>query len=249
MNISKRPTIIAKDIHVVYRVYEDTRSGIKQLFSRGQTKRNYREIHALKGVTFSLYEGESLGIIGSNGSGKSTLLMALTGLLPLQSGGIKVRSRPTLLSVNAALRHGTSGRRNIIIGGLALGMSKREIESKLEEISAFAELDEFIDLPMRTYSSGMRARLTFAIATAHQPEILLIDEALAVGDARFKEKSTARINEIRRQAGAVILVSHDTTEISRSCERVIWIEKGEVLADGPADKVISQYQSFLKSNL
>ena len=241
--MTNRTVIIASDVHVVYRVYEDSKSGVKQLFSRAQTKRNFRLIQAVNGISFKLSEGESLGVIGSNGSGKSTLLMALTGLLPLESGSIKVRSRPTLLAVNAALRHGTSGRRNIIIGGLALGMSKREIEGKMDEICAFAELEEFIDLPMRAYSSGMRARLSFAIATAHQPEILLIDEALAVGDARFKEKSAARINKIRSQAGAVILVSHDTAEVARSCDRTLWIEKGELKADGPTEEVIALYRA------
>jgi teichoic acid transport system ATP-binding protein len=241
--MSTRAALVVDDVNVIYRVYEDAKPGIKQMFSKGRSQRKFRSIHAVRGISFRLNEGESLGIIGSNGSGKSTLLMALTGLLPLESGKIKVRSRPTLLAVSAALRPGLSGRRNIIIGGLAMGMSKREIESKLDVICAFAELEEFIDLPMRIYSSGMRARLSFAIATAHQPEILLIDEALAVGDAHFKEKSAARINEIRSQAGAVILVSHDTAEVTRSCDRTLWIEKGELKADGPTEEVIALYRA------
>ncbi|HIG25026.1 MAG TPA: ABC transporter ATP-binding protein [Acidimicrobiia bacterium] len=246
--MSARPAVIADEVNVIYRVYEDSKPGIKQMFSKGRTHRKFRSIHAVKGVSFRLDEGESLGIIGSNGSGKSTLLMALTGLLPTESGKIKVRSRPTLLAVSAALRPGLSGRRNIIIGGLAMGMSKREIDERLDEICAFAELEDFIDLPMRTYSSGMRARLSFAIATAHQPEILLIDEALAVGDAHFKEKSAERINKIRSQAGAVILVSHDTAEVARSCERALWIEKGELRADGPTDEVVALYKAATHPN-
>lgn len=209
-------------------------------------RRRHREIHAVRGVSFRLGEGESLGVVGSNGSGKSTLLSALTGLLPVESGSIRVRARPTLLGVNAVLRPALSGRRNIVIGGLAMGMSKREIEAKSDEIVQFAELEDFVDLPMRTYSSGMRARLTFSIATARTPEILLIDEALAVGDARFRAKSAERIEKIRAEAGAVVLVSHDFGEIERTCDRALWLERGELRADGPAEDVVASYRSSLE---
>ncbi|MEM9610533.1 MAG: ABC transporter ATP-binding protein [Actinomycetota bacterium] len=237
---------MATDVHVIYRVYEDARPGLKQLVARGRMRRRHREIHAVRGVSFRLGEGESLGVVGSNGSGKSTLLSALTGLLPVESGSIRVRARPTLLGVNAVLRPALSGRRNIVIGGLAMGMSKREIEAKSDEIVQFAELEDFVDLPMRTYSSGMRARLTFSIATARTPEILLIDEALAVGDARFRAKSAERIEKIRAEAGAVVLVSHDFGEIERTCDRALWLERGELRADGPAEDVVASYRSSLE---
>lgn len=237
--------VVVDDVNVVYRVYEDARPGLKQLFAGGSVRRRHRAIHAVKDMSFTLHEGESLGIIGSNGSGKSTLLSAMTGLLPLESGSVRVRARPTLLGVNAILRPTLSGRRNILIGGLAMGMTRREIDIKVDEIVDFAELHDYIDLPFETYSSGMRARLTFAIATAITPEVLLIDEALAVGDASFRAKSAERIEKIRAEAGAVVLVSHDQGEIERSCERVLWIEDGELQRDGAADEVVDAYRDWL----
>ncbi|MEO1064269.1 MAG: ATP-binding cassette domain-containing protein, partial [Actinomycetota bacterium] len=241
--MSDRVSVSVRDLHVVYRVFEDARPGFKQLFARGRVTRESRRIHAVRGVSFDVAEGESLGLVGSNGSGKSTLLGALTGLLPVESGSVRVRSRPTLLGVNAALRPALSGRRNIIIGGLAMGLSRREIDRRVEEIVEFAGLEEFIDLPLRTYSSGMRARLTFSIATAQTPDILLIDEALAVGDAEFRARSAERIAKIRAEAGTVILVSHDLAEIERSCDRALWLERGEVELIGEPDQVLAAYRN------
>lgn len=240
-----RLSVSVRDLHVVYRVFEDARPGFKQLFARGRVTREHRQIHAVRGVSFDVAEGESVGLVGSNGSGKSTLLGALTGLLPVESGSVRVRARPTLLGVNAALRPALSGRRNIIIGGLAMGFSRREIDRMVDEIVDFAGLEEFIDLPLRTYSSGMRARLTFSIATAQTPEILLIDEALAVGDAEFRSRSAERIEKIRADAGTVILVSHDLAEIERSCDRALWLERGEVLLAGEPEAVLDAYRSSL----
>jgi len=227
------------NVHVGYDAYEDSAGGIKGLFS-GERRRT-RRIKAVRGVSFELERGQSLGIIGSNGSGKSTLLAAMTGLLPLESGEIWVRSRPTLLGVGAVMRPSLSGRRNIIIGGLALGLPLAEIKSRMRDVIAFAGLEESIDLPMRSYSSGMRARLMFAIATATTPEILLIDEALAVGDSEFFQRSQRRIDEIRATAGAVVIVSHNLSELERSCDRVIWMDRGELIDDGPPDEVIAAY--------
>ena len=188
-----------------------------------------------------MHESETLGLIGPNGSGKSTLLSAMTGLLPLQSGTIRGRSRPSLLGVSSALRSALSGRRNILIGGLALGFTRAEVESRMDEIIDFAGLQHAIDRPMRTYSSGMRARLNFAIATARIPEILLIDEALAVGDEDFRTRSAKRINEVRSAAGSVVLVSHNMVEIERSCDRVAWLEAGTLRAVGEPSEVVAAY--------
>lgn len=201
-----------------------------------------RIIDAVKNVSFDLDEGVSLGIIGSNGSGKSTLLRSIAGLLPPTGGEILVRSVPALLGVNAVLRPLMTGRRNIQIGLLAQGLRQDEVDSMTPEVVEFSELDDFIDLPMNTYSSGMRARLHFAIATAVSPEILLIDEALAVGDRRFREKSAQRLDAHRAAAGTMILVSHNISEIRRSCNRVIWIEKGEMRMDGSTEEVAKAYE-------
>ena len=234
-------TVRLEDVHVHYRVYEDPNSGIKQNFARGRMKRRFESIEAVRGVTLDLHESETLGLIGANGSGKSTLLSAMTGLLPLRSGTIRGRSRPCLLGVSAALRAALSGRRNILIGGLALGFTRSEVESRMDEIIDFAGLRDAIDRPMRTYSSGMRARLNFAIATARIPEILLIDEALAVGDEDFRVRSTERINEVRAAAGSVVVVSHNMAEIKGSCDRAAWLDDGVLRCVGEPGAVVAAY--------
>ena len=237
-------TLRVDDVHVHYKVYEDPAAGLKQLFSQGWTRRSYRTIRAVRGVSLELRESETLGLIGANGSGKSTLLSAMTGLLPLESGTILGRSRPSLLGVSSALRPALSGRRNILIGGLALGFAKAEIESRVDEIIEFSGLREAIDRPMRTYSSGMRSRLQFAIATARIPDILLIDEALAVGDEDFRRRSAERIDEIRSAAGSVVLVTHIMAEIERQCDRVAWLDGGVLRAMGEPAEVVAAYLDF-----
>jgi teichoic acid transport system ATP-binding protein len=236
------PVVVrVEDVHVTYRVYEDAKLGLRERVATRRFRRRYREVRAVRGVSFELREGESLGIVGANGSGKSTLLTALTGLLPTEQGRILVRSRPTLLGVGAALRQQLSGRRNIVLGCLASGMTRAEVAARMDEIIDFSGLREFIDLPMQAYSSGMRARLLFSIATARVPDILLIDEALAVGDQEFRGRSTQRIDELRRQSGVVVLVSHNLDEIRRSCTRALWLDHGVVRADGTPDEVVDTY--------
>ena len=241
-------TVRLTDVHVHYRVYEDPAAGFKQNFSQGRLRRHFSIIKAVRGVTLDLHESETLGLVGANGSGKSTLLSAMTGLLPLESGTIRGRSRPSLLGVSSALRSALSGRRNILIGGLALGFTRAEVESRMDEIIDFAGLRDAIDRPMRTYSSGMRARLNFAIATARIPEILLIDEALAVGDEDFRMRSAKRIDEVRAAAGSVVLVSHNMAEIERSCNRAAWLDDGVLRVVGDPDEVVSAYLASYSSS-
>ena len=234
-----------EDVHVCYSVYEDRPPGLKDritgLRSRRWQRRQRREIHALRGVTLDLRASETLGLIGPNGSGKSTLLSAMTGLLPLESGTIRGRSRPSLLGVSSVLRPALSGRRNILIGGLALGFTQAEVKDAIDEIIEFSGLAEAIDLPMRTYSQGMRARLHFAIATARVPEILLIDEALAVGDEQFIGRSAQRLDQVRDAAGAVMVATHDMTKVKQLCDRVAWLDTGSLRAVGKPDEVVSAY--------
>lgn len=239
-------TVRVEDVHVSYRVYDDPETGLKQIVAGGR-RRRFRTIRALRGVSFDLRRGETLGVIGPNGSGKSTLLAAMTGLLPLESGWIRGSSRPALLGVSAALRPSLSGRRNIMIGGLALGMTREEVRERLDEIADFAGLGDFLDLPMRTYSSGMRARLLFAIATVRIPEVLLIDEALAVGDQQFRIRSRRRIDEIRASAGSVVLVTHDLAEVTDGCDRAIWLDAGVVRGRGDPAEVVAAYESSVGS--
>jgi len=197
-------------------------------------------------VTFTAYRGEAIGIIGSNGSGKSTLLKAIAGLLPPDGGKVYTDGQPSLLGVNAALMNDLTGAINVILGGLAMGMSREEVRDRYKGIVDFSGINEkgdFITLPMRTYSSGMAARLRFSIAAAKNHDVLMIDEALATGDRSFQKRSEERIRELRQEAGTVFLVSHNNKSIRDTCDRVVWLEKGELLMDGPTEDVITAYET------
>ncbi|MFI8632556.1 ATP-binding cassette domain-containing protein [Microbacterium sp. NPDC077663] len=244
------PMMVADDAHVTYRVHASgKRVGPRESLlslSAARGGRELKAVHALRGVTFTAREGETIGVIGHNGSGKSTLFKAMSGLIPTSEGRIWARDRPVLLGVNAALVPELSGEDNIKLGLLAMGFSKAEAAEHVDEIADFAELNEFIHHPMRTYSSGMGARLRFAIASAKTHSILLIDEALAVGDRKFRTKSEQRIRNLRDSAGLVMIVSHSVSSLRDSCERVLWIHKGELRADGPAGPVIRDYIKWTK---
>lgn len=234
--------VSVRNVHVAYRVYEDQRRSLRRLVSERFRPRPSREIHALQGVSFDVRRGEAVGVIGPNGSGKSTLLRALAGLLPVTEGVIFARGQPALLGVGAVLQANLSGRRNIVLGALALGMSRSTLETQLDEIIDFSGLWEFIDLPLKTYSSGMRARLQFAIATAVSPDILLIDEALAVGDQDFKRRSDNKIAQLLSGAGTVFLVTHNLTVMRETCSRAIWLDRGKVVADGDPENTAKAYR-------
>jgi teichoic acid transport system ATP-binding protein len=245
----RKPVVIADDVHITYKVYASgRRANIRQAGGGILSKKmELREVHAVQGVSFTIYEGESVGIIGSNGSGKSSLMTALAGLTPLASGAVYAKARPNLLGVGAVLLPALSGEKNILLGGLAMGFSRKTMNAKSEDISSFAGIEEFIGFPMRTYSQGMSARLRFAIAASQDHEILIIDEALAVGDQEFRNRSEARMREMRENAGTVFLVSHSMKSILDTCTRVIWIEKGELRMDGDPEKVIAAYNKFVGS--
>lgn len=228
------------DLHIEFEVFSDRRAGLRQRLAT-QEGSGRRVIEAVNGVSFETRRGEAIGVIGSNGSGKSTLLSALAGLIKPTSGEILVSCEPKLLGVGAVLLNGATGIRNIRLGCLALGMSSEELDERVAEIVEFTGLGEAIDRPLKTYSAGMRARLHFAISTAVQPEILLVDEALSVGDKEFRKKSRAKIESLLANAGTLFLVSHSTNEIQRLCTRGLWLEKGKILADGPVTDVVAEY--------
>ncbi|GAB2611753.1 ABC transporter ATP-binding protein [Streptomyces capparidis] len=245
------PTVIVDNLHVIYRVHgagsgKGSATAALSRIVRRKTSPTVREVHAVKGVSFIAYRGEAIGLIGSNGSGKSTLLKAVAGLLPPASGKVYTDGQPSLLGVNAALMNDLTGERNVILGGLAMGMSMDQIRSKYDDIVKFSGINDkgdFISLPMRTYSSGMAARLRFSIAAAKSHDVLMIDEALATGDREFQKRSEARIRELRKEAGTVFLVSHNNKSIRDTCERVIWLEAGEMIMDGPTDEVLKAYEA------
>lgn len=235
-------SIVVDRADIRYRVYEEPQLSARKLVSRGFRSRRSTTVHAVKEASFTVSVGEAVGIVGSNGSGKSTLLRAIAGLQTLTSGSIRVRGEVGLLGVGAALKPTLSGHRNILLGGLALGMSTSEIDELMPQVIAFTDLGEAINRPMNTYSSGMRARLAFAISTLRVPDILLIDEALAVGDKDFRSKSLARLNEIQEQAGTIVMVSHNLSEIRQTCERTLWLDRGELRLDGDTDSVLAAYE-------
>lgn len=233
----------AEDVHVRYRVYQDVNQSLRALIATGGRGRKFMHIHAIRGITFDAHAGEAIGVIGANGSGKSTLMRAIAGLLPVDEGAVYARATPMLLGVGAVLNKSLSGRRNILLGGLALGLTKEQVMEREDEIIDFAGIGDAIDLPMKTYSSGMSARLQFAISAAVKPDILIIDEALSVGDRDFKDKSTKKIDELRRSAGVVFLVSHGMNSIRKSCSRVLWLHDGLLMMDGDPDEVIEAYMN------
>ena len=249
------PTVVVDDVHVVYRVYGAGAPGshspvasLKRLVTGGKSS-SVREVHAIKGVSFVAYRGEAIGLIGSNGSGKSTLLRAIAGLLPVERGALYAQGQPSLLGVNAALMNDLSGERNVTLGCLAMGMTPAQVKEQAPAIIEFSGINErgdFSSLPMRTYSSGMSARLRFSIAAAKKHDVLLIDEALATGDAKFRRRSEQRVRELRGEAGTVFLVSHTNQSIRDTCERAIWLESGLIRADGATQDVLKEYEAYVK---
>ena len=244
------PALIVDDLHVKYRAYGGRRRAHGEQ-RPGWTRPVSRHVgavdvvHAVRGVSFVARHGESIGVIGHNGSGKSTLLRAMAGLVPPSSGSVYADGSPTLLGVTGALMKDLSGERNIVLGGLALGLTRAEVDERFDDIVDFAGIGDFVQLPMKAYSSGMSARLRFAISTAARPDILMIDEALATGDADFKRRSRKRIGEIVSGAGTVFLVSHSMSTVRRACSRVLWMDKGRLRMDGPADYVIAAYKEYV----
>jgi teichoic acid transport system ATP-binding protein len=194
-------------------------------------------------VSFRAYRGEAVGLVGRNGSGKSTLLRAVAGLIPADKGVVFTEGQPSLLGVNAALMNNMTGERNVVLGCLAMGMTPAEVAARYDDVVDFSGVGDFIGLPMSTYSSGMAARLRFAIASAKTHDVLLVDEALATGDAEFRRKSENRIRELRDEAGTVFLVSHQLSVVRETCDRVIWLDAGLIKMDGPADEVVDAYEA------
>lgn len=232
-------TLTADDVRLRYTVYADRSS--KSLIPR---RRKRQSVPAVRGVSLIVREGEMVGLVGLNGSGKSSLLRVLAGSEPVTSGHVFASSPPQLLGVSAALVPDLSGLDNIWLGTLAMGMSPEQANDAKDKIIELASIGQAIRQPMRTYSSGMAARLRFAISVAAQPEILMIDEALATGDAAFQKRSEDAMHELLDRSGTVFLVTHSAKTIEDICTRAIWLHKGAVVADGNASEVASLYRFF-----
>jgi len=239
-----KPMIEVKNVTMKFRMGNEPINSLKEYVTtslRGKLK--FNEFVALNDVSFNVEKGETLGLIGSNGAGKSTTLKLISGILKPTEGTIITRGNIVpMLELGAGFDLELTGKENIYLNGAILGYSKEYLESKYEEIVDFAEIRDFIDMPIRNYSSGMMARLAFSIASVVQPEILIVDEILAVGDAKFQEKSYKRMQELMSGGATVLFVSHDLDKIEEMCDHVIWLEKGKVKQYGTAKTVCKAYR-------
>lgn len=237
-----------QDLSITYRASLERTPTLKNaLLQFGKREHRIREIEAVKNVSFDVGHGEVLGIVGANGAGKSTLVRSVAGILPPTQGKIEVHGRvSTLLALGVGFNANLTGRENVILGGLAAGLSRKEVEAKFDEIADFAELGDFIELPMKTYSSGMYGRLAFSVAINMTPDILLVDEALPTGDAQFKTKSFNKMRELCAQARTIFLVTHALATVRELCTSAIWMHKGELRMHGSPEEVTTAYTNFLK---
>jgi lipopolysaccharide transport system ATP-binding protein len=226
--------------------YQRVFAGLKaSLLHLPGTLRSFRKppFLALDNLSFAVDKGETVGIVGQNGSGKSTALALIAGILQPQQGTVEVHGRiAPLIELGAGFHPDLSGRDNIILNAILLGLTRREVMDRMDAIVAFSELEEFLDQPIRTYSSGMIARLGFSVAVSLDHDILLIDEVFAVGDLGFKTKCYERINRLKRQGSTIILVTHSPDEARLLCHRVLWLDRGRLLADGETNRIVNQYE-------
>lgn len=245
LNNPRRLLLEVKAISKAYRLFHKPSDRLKQIFL-GSIRRFYREHVALRSISFEVKRGETVGIVGRNGAGKSTLLQIITGTLPATAGEVVVHGRiAALLELGAGINPVFSGRENIRLLCAILGLDEEEIATKTPDIIQFAGLGEYIDQQVKTYSSGMYVRLAFSIATCVDPDILIVDEALSVGDISFRNKCMARINELRAKGVSVLFVSHDLSTLQMICDRAIWIEGGEIRATGDPVEITQEFHAFM----
>ncbi|MDO4197468.1 MAG: ABC transporter ATP-binding protein [Erysipelotrichaceae bacterium] len=242
--------IEVKNVNMKFRMSDKPINSLKEIFTtalKGNLK--FNEFLAVDDLSFTLDKGDTLGLIGRNGAGKSTTLKLISGILKPTSGTIITRGNIVpMLELGAGFDLELTGKENIYLNGAVLGYSKEYLESKYEEIVDFAEIREFIDMPIRNYSSGMMARLAFSIASVVQPEILIVDEILSVGDAQFQEKSLNRMKELMSGGATVLFVSHDIEKIEEMCNKVIWLEHGKVVDFGDSKKICEAYKESQKKH-
>lgn len=240
------PRLLADGLHLTFPLYRRVqKTEALEVPDRRVIRRGDRllGVKALNGVSFDLAAGDRLAVVGRNGSGKTTLLQVLAGLLPPDRGQVTVVGHATnLINIGFGLRNEASGHRNITLRGLAAGRSREEIEAARPDIVEFSELGSFLDMPIETYSSGMRMRLSFAIATAFAPDILILDEWLSTGDAAFKEKASERMKRFVETAGILVLASHSRKLLEDNCNKAIWIEKGQIRMEGAVGDVLGKYE-------
>ena len=239
-DIAIKATHVSKN----FKLYYDKAHTLKEklLFFSPKNRQKDNILHVLKDINLEIKKGESVALIGTNGSGKSTLLKLMTKIIYPNKGKITTNGKLTsLLELGAGFHDDFTGRENIYFNASIFGLTRREIDERLEEIIKFSELEEFIDNPVRTYSSGMYMRLAFSVAINVQADILLIDEILAVGDQHFQEKCFAKLKELKKAGKTIVIVTHDSDKVKQFCDRAIWLFGGEIRKDGPAKEVLEEY--------
>jgi len=244
MPTESKPAIILENVSVRYRLPSERIGTLKEYAIRLLQRRlKHREFWAIKDLDLNIQQGEVFGIVGDNGAGKSTLLKVISKVLRPTTGRVRIYGKiAPLLELGAGFHPELSGRENVFLNGALLGYSHDEMNQVFNEIVEFSELAEFIDAPIRTYSSGMYARLGFAVATAHQPEILIVDEILSVGDEAFQRKCTDRITGFRENGATVLMVSHNLDLIAGMCNRAAWLDHGKLIHMGNAEEVVAKYR-------
>lgn len=242
--------IKVNDVTKIYKIYNDPKDRFRESLSLRKDKEYHKDYYALKNISFQVGKGEIVGIIGRNGSGKSTILKILTGVLNPSSGNVEINGKvAALLELGAGFNMEYTGMKNIYLNAAMMRVSKEDIEKKIPEILEFADIGDFINQPVKIYSSGMFVRLAFAVAINVDPDILIVDEALAVGDARFQLKCMDKFMEFVERGKTILFVTHDVHSVKRFCNRAIWLNQGEMVMDGNTDEVTDRYMDFLKSDL
>lgn len=233
--------IIVEDVYKDFKIYYDKANSLKEkliFWNRNQNEK----LHILKGINLEIKQGETVGLIGTNGSGKSTLLKLMTKIIYPNKGKITVNGKlASLLELGAGFHPDFSGRENIYFNASIFGMTKKEIDNRLEKIIKFSELEEFIDNPVRTYSSGMYMRLAFAVAINVDADILLVDEILAVGDQHFQDRCLEKMGELKREGKTIVIVSHDMKKIKQFCDKAVWLKDGQIKMQGNTEEVVDEY--------
>lgn len=236
-------TVVLKNVTKKYKMYHNAKEKLLDII----LPKNYGEdFYALQNVDFEAEQGDVVGFVGVNGSGKSTLSNIIAGIIPQTSGTVEIKGRTALIAVNAGLNNELTGRENIELKCLMLGFSKDEIKKIEPDIIEFADIGKFIDQPVKSYSSGMRSRLGFAISVTVDPDILVIDEALSVGDQTFAEKSLDKMNEFKERGKTIFFISHSIGQMKKFCDKALWLEYGEVKDYGSIKDVMPKYEAFLK---
>lgn len=247
--MSKELAIQIKNLSKMYKLYDKPMDRLKESLGLSRQKK-YREHYALNDISFDVFKGETVGIIGTNGAGKSTILKIITGVLNPTSGSVGVNGRiSALLELGAGFNQEYSGLENVYLNGTMIGFSKEEIDAKLQDILDFADIGDFIYQPVKTYSSGMFVRLAFAVAINIDPEILIVDEALSVGDVFFQSKCYRKFEEFKEKGKTILFVSHDLSSIGKYCDRVVLLNKGTKLAEGDAKEMVNLYRRVMVNQL